>query len=182
MENPGWDDILDKGEEILWQGRPDTGMHFRPRDIPIMIFGLIFAGFALFWMIGVAQVGGAFWAFGLLHFSLGMGLLLSPLLWGPFRRARTWYTLTNRRAFIATDLPLLGKKLKSYPITDDTILEFTAGDLSSLHFSKELRRGDKGRTYLVPVGFEYIRDGNRVYRMMRDIQEQDRLRNEAGHA
>ena len=175
MAFSGWEGILDKGEKILWQGRPDTAIHIRPANIATMVFGLAFAGFALFWMIMASAAGGAFWMFGLIHFAVGLGLAAGPILWGPFKRGRTWYTLTDRRAFIATDLPLKGKQLKSYPITDDTVLDFQPGSLSSIRFAQETRRGSKGRRYVVPIGFDYIREGDEVYRKMRDIQRADRL-------
>ena len=178
MGATGWEDILDKGEEIVWQGRPDAAIHFRPANIIPMLFGLAFAGFAVFWMVMAASAGGGFWMFGLLHFSVGLGLALSPILWGPFKRRRTWYTLTNRRAIIATDLPLKGRALKSYPINDSTILNFTPGPPSSIMFAQETRRGSKGRRYTVDIGFEFIADGDKVYRLMRDIQRADRAAQE----
>ncbi|HHL21691.1 MAG TPA: aspartate carbamoyltransferase catalytic subunit [Aliiroseovarius sp.] len=176
MAFSGWEGILDKDEEILWQGRPDTAIRIGPANIATMVFGLAFAGFALFWMIMASAAGGAFWMFGLIHFTAGLGLAAGPILWGPFKRGRTWYTLTDRRAFIATDLPLKGKQLKSYPITDDTVLDFQPGAPASIHFARETRRGSKGRRYMVPVGFEFIDDGEEVYRLMRGIQRRDRLR------
>lgn len=54
----GWEGILADGEEILWQGRPSINMSNNSRRIPAMIFGLFFAGFALFWMVLASQAGG----------------------------------------------------------------------------------------------------------------------------
>ena len=175
MTAPGWEGILDEGERILWQGRPDTRITLRPANIAGMVFGIFFAGFALFWMVGVARAGGgAFWMFGLLHFSVGLAIIFAPILWDPYKRSRTWYTLTDRRAFIATDLPLQGKKLKSYPIDEDTLLEFTPGEPATVSFAQETRRGNNGRRYTVRIGFERIPDGERVYRLIRDIQRRHR--------
>lgn len=166
----GWESILDEGEKILWQGRPNGAVVFKLGNLMTFIFGLFFAGFALFWMIMAASAGGGFWMFGLLHFSVGIGLAFGSLFWSAFKRRRMWYTLSTRRAFIATDLPLKGRQLKSYPIGPDTILEFTDGPLATLNFNKEMRRG-KNRTYTVDIGFERIKDGASVYRLMRDIQK-----------
>ncbi len=179
MSTSGWETILDNGEQILWQGRPDTAIHIGPANIVSMLFGLAFAGFALFWMIMASAAGGAFWMFGLIHFTAGLALATGPILWGPFKRARTWYTLTDRRAFIATDLPLVGKRLKSYPITRDTIVDYQPGDPATIHFARETRRGSKGRRYQVPIGFRFIADGDEVYAVIRDIQRKDRLRAES---
>ena len=166
----GWDSILTKGEEILWQDRPDTSIVLRPGNIGLSIFGFFFACFAVFWMTMAAQAGGVFWMFGLIHFSVGVGLIFGAILWGPYKRRHTWYTLTNERAFIATDMPVIGRRLKSYPITKETVLDMTHADLSTIIFHTERRRGKNG-SYTVKIGFERIADGQNVYRMMRDIQE-----------
>lgn len=166
----GWEGILDAGEEILWQGRPDGGFHLRGRDFFLVAFGLFFAGFALFWMIMAAQAPGAFWMFGLLHFGVGLAIMAGPTLWARVRRRHTWYTLTDRRAIIATDAPIQGRRLMSYPITASTRVEFIDAAQDTIHFAEEVRRGKNG-TYTVPIGFEYIGgDGPEVLRLIRRIQ------------
>jgi hypothetical protein len=166
----GWGGILDAGERILWQGRPDQGFHLEITRLPLAVFGLFFAGFALFWMVMAAQAGGVFWMFGLLHFSVGVGLAFSALAWGTLKRRATWYTLTDRRAFIATRLPLRGKRLDSYTITPDTRLSLRDGSPGSVLFGREERRGNKGRVYTVDIGFERIDDAGSAFEILRDIQ------------
>ena len=167
----GWDGILDEGETIVWQGRPDPAFHVGFGHLFIALFGLVFAGFALFWMAMAAQAGGGFWMFGLIHFSIGAALVFNAVFGETIRRRGTWYTLTTRRAFIATDLPIKGKKLTSYPITGMTPLDYIDGPLATIRFAKEVRRGSKGSRYSVPVGFERIEDGEAVYKVFRKVQE-----------
>ena len=166
----GWEGILDADEAILWQGRPDGNVVFRPSNIVGFLFGLAFAGFALFWMVLAASAGGFFWAFGLIHFSVGIGISFGALFWSAYRRRNTWYTLTNKRAFVASELPLKGRKLKSYPITETTVLEFDNATPATIHFAEETRRGQNG-TSQVKIGFERIADGSTVYRLIRDMQK-----------
>ncbi len=166
----GWEGILDEGETIVWQGRPDATVVLTVANVGGFLFGLFFAGFALFWMIMASQAGGGFWMFGLIHFFVGLSVAFGAMFWNAWRRKHTWYTLTDRRAFIATDIPFKGRKLNSYPITPDTVISYQAGDLATLHFASEMRQG-KNRNYTVPVGFERVPDGDEVYRLMRDIQE-----------
>ncbi|MEO0751836.1 MAG: aspartate carbamoyltransferase catalytic subunit [Pseudomonadota bacterium] len=166
----GWDGILDTSETILWQGRPDGKVIFRLSNFVGFVFGLFFAGFALFWMVLASSAGGAFWMFGLIHFFAGLGVAFGAMFWSAWRRRHTWYTLTDRRAFIATDLPFRGRSLKSYPITRETVLEYDGADPATIHFNHEMRRGKNGQ-YRVDVGFERITDGAEVYRQMRDIQK-----------
>jgi hypothetical protein len=164
-----WAGILDPNEKIIWQGRPDGGFAIKVSNMLTALFGLVFAGFALFWMISASQGDGNFWMFGLLHFSVGFGLLLHALFWPTYKRRNSWYTLTDQRAFIAVNIPLRGKSLKSYPITADTSLELTDTALSSVNFAEEIKRG-KNKSYTVPIGFERLTDGRDVYRLMRKIQ------------
>ena len=168
-DRSGWEGILDRDERILWQGRPDGRVVLSALHIPLALFGTAFAGFALFWMIMAAFSGGLFWMFGLIHFSIGVALVVGPPFFSAYRRQRTWYTLTDRRAFVATDLPISGRKFKSYPIDVDTRLDFVDGDPSSVHFAEAIRRG-KNRTYRVPIGFERIENGREVYKLIRKVQ------------
>lgn len=164
-----WDGILDDGEEILWQGQPDPSFDLKPRQFGLALFGIMFAGFALFWMIMAARSGGSMWAFGLIHFFVGVALAIGPQLFSAYRRRNTWYTLTDRRAFIATEFAVAGKKLKSFPINQDTRLDFIDETPATIHFAETIQRSKNG-SYRVPVGFERIEDGREVYRLVRDIQ------------
>ena len=169
MSEPGWDGILDADERILWQGRPDGTVSLRPGNLALLAFGLFFAGFALIWMILASQGGGGFWMFGLIHFSVGIGIIWAALFWAAYRRRRSWYTLTDRRAFIASNLPLVGKRLKSWPITAASTLELDDSTPGSVNFAMERRRGKNGH-YMATIGFERIPEAKQVYRLMRDIQ------------
>jgi hypothetical protein len=166
----GWQGILDDDEEIRWQGRPDGAVVWKLRYFFTGIFGLFFAGFALFWMAMAASAGGYFWTFGLIHFSVGIGIAVVPPFGNAWRRRHSWYTLTDRRALIATDLPLVGRKLKSYPIRRDTMLEFDSAEPATIIFSSETRRTKNG-TRTVKIGFDRIPDGRSVYALIREIQK-----------
>ncbi|MBV0910839.1 aspartate carbamoyltransferase catalytic subunit [Anianabacter salinae] len=165
----GWQGILDPGERILWQARPDARLVWRARDLPLIGFGIVFAGFALFWMIMAASAGGFMWMFGLIHFSVGVGLVLTPTVFSAYRRARTWYTLTDKRAFIASELPIRGRKLDSYPIARDTVLTLEDGTPGDVWFASTYRRTKNGSRE-VKIGFERIDDPRAVYALMRRIQ------------
>ena len=172
-----WDGILDRDEKILWQGRPDSQIRINLKMLPLMVFGVVFAGFALIWMIMASFAGGFFWMFGLLHFSAGMAIIIGPTFAGPYRRARTWYTLTNKRALIATDFKRLGRNLKSYPITKDAPIELNEAALSTIYFVEKTsysktygKHGNTRKTGSTKIGFELIEDGAEVAQHIRRIQ------------
>ena len=164
---PGWEGLIADDEKILWQGRPDQSFHMSGSMFFGVIFGLFFAGFALFWMIMASKASGPFWMFGLIHFSVGAGMVVWSIWGSTYSRRNTWYTLTDRQAFIATDFLTKGRQLKSYPIKDATVT-FQAGPPDTIHFAVEERRGSKGHRYTVPVGFERIEGGSEVMRIIRN--------------
>lgn len=166
----GWEGILDADETILWQGRPGTRVVWKTSHIIPFVFGMFFAGFALVWMIMASSAPGPFWMFGLIHFCVGIGLAVGPQFYSAWRRRHTWYTLTNQRAFIATDSPLEDRSLKSYVINAETKLEFESGIPASIYFDHEYRSGKNGARK-IPIGFERIQDGEKVYRMLRNVQK-----------
>ena len=171
MTTSGWEGILDDDEEILWQGRPDTKIALKPRNLAGAAFGLLFAGIALIWMIGAARAGSGAWPFGLIHFTFGAIFALGSIYLGAFRRNRSWYTLTNHRAFIATDFPLIGKRLKSYPINKDTVLEYVDDEPASIIFARQRKRSQNGGYYTVKIGFERIPNGREVFHLFRQVQD-----------
>lgn len=165
-----WDSILGKDERIIWQGRPSPKFKFHPRMIFFVLFGLFFAGFALVWMGLTATAGGFIWMIGIVHFSVGIGLVISTLFKPSYTRRRTWYTLSNKRGYIATALPFVGRKLRSYAIGPGTGIEFAQGNPPSIHFgTRAVRRNN--RTVQEPHGFEYIADAPEVMRLIRDLQD-----------
>lgn len=164
-----WAGLLQPDEHIVWQGAPDHSWHIGFGGMAMAAFGIFFAGFAVFWMTMASQAGGAFWMFGLIHFAAGIGIIFGGLVYPTYRRRHTFYSLTNKNAFIATDMPIVGRKLKSYPITASTPLDFTPGPLATIHFATETRRTKNGSKQ-VPIGFERIPDGAAVYTTIRDLQ------------
>ncbi|MCR8726606.1 aspartate carbamoyltransferase catalytic subunit [Frigidibacter sp. ROC022] len=190
----GWDDILDPGERILWQGRPRGGVIWTDLLSVQSVFGLFFAGFAVFWVLGAASITGGFHRmsgpdvfrffplFGLPFVAVGLYMVVGRLFWDAYLRGRTWYTLSDRTAYIATDT-LRGRKLERYPIEPDTRLILNDGEIGNLWFAERVvhraggytgtgssRRYRGPRTTVHPVGFRRIESPRRVFALMRDAQ------------
>ena len=165
----GWQGILDAGENILWQGRPNSKVKFEITHAFSFLFGLAFAGFAVFWMVGASQAGGGFWMFGLIHFFVGLSLSIGPPFYAAWRRKHTWYTLSSKRAFIATEMPALGRRMDIYPLNKDTNLSFDNGEPATIYFA-ETHKQTKNGSRVVKIGFERINDGKTVYSMIRKVQ------------
>lgn len=166
----GWAPYLDPGEMLLWEGDPATGIKFRKSDLFMIPFSLAWGGFAIFWEVSVIAMGApVFMAiFGLPFVAIGLYMIFGRFLWDAYKRSRTRYALTDKRAIIATRYQ--GRQMKSHPIDPAAQVELNAGPESSIILDRRMRGSGKGRR-LVTTGFEFIRDGEKVYRLIRAIQQ-----------
>ncbi|MCA2013863.1 hypothetical protein [Pararhodobacter sp. CCB-MM2] len=112
----GWEGLLEDGETILWQGQPATGVIWRDLISLETVIGAFFTVFSGGWVIGTGVMVGSFGAAdpfaylfllfplaGTLFLAIGLYLLVGRLFMDSYQRGKTWYTLTNRAAFIATE-------------------------------------------------------------------------------
>lgn len=173
---------LRPGEILLWEGRPAPGFHQRGKRLFLMVFGLPFLliGLAVFFLglhrlteaASTSDAGLAvfFAAFGLPFLGLGGFLVL-----GPFVEARTAsryirYALTTRAAYVLRSGPF--PSLKVYPIVPATALELEPGRLAdTVWLHARLERDSDGDSGTIKSGFENIAEGEKVFHLIRDVQE-----------
>ncbi|MEM6304622.1 MAG: aspartate carbamoyltransferase catalytic subunit [Pseudomonadota bacterium] len=163
-----WEGLLDAGEQILWQGQPERGVQLEWRSPFEPLFYLFFTGFSVFWMVMAQMAPGPFWMFGLLFFGIGIYNLAGMHFWTAWRRQGTFYTLTDKRAFIGTDIGGR-RKLESYPILPSTQIWLDEGRYANVWFAEHTKRGRNGTT-TTPIGFERLKDGRAVFAKLREIQ------------
>ncbi len=191
----GWEGILDEGEEILWQGAPDGALDFSGFWSAQTLFALFFTGFSLFWIVTAYLMTGqlndtvgrvinaVFPLFGVPFLLIGLQLLIGRFWTDARRRRNSYYTLTNRAAYIGVDAK--GKRsLERYEIGPETRLVLEAGDLGSVWFARavhamprhvpQMRRSRTrigGATQTIQsIGFERLSNARDVYAMMRKVQ------------
>ncbi|RVV98350.1 hypothetical protein EKE94_05340 [Mesobaculum littorinae] len=177
----GWEGILDPGEEILWQGRPD-GALVLSGGLGRSVFGLAFTAVSVLILREIAADGpplAMLWALPFL--GIGLYMLAGRFAWDALRRRHTWYTLTDRRAFIATEL-FGRRRLNSWPIRPDTPVTLDPGPPDDVWFAEDWReirhhdRRDRGHRHSRPrrvrrrVGFRRIAEGRRVMGLIHQIQ------------
>ena len=169
VDQTGWEGLLDPDEHIIWQGRPSPKVQIRFNSLFEVPFFLFFTGFSIFWMAMAAQGGGVFWMFGLLFFGVGAYNLVGQHFWKAYKRRKTFYSLSTKRAFIASEVG--GRKsLKSYPITAETQIEMTNTTLGDIWFAHEYVKSNNGSTRS-NIGFELLANPKEAYRMIRQIQQ-----------
>ena len=106
---------LQPGESLQWTGVADPG-RATLAALPASIFGIPFAGFAVFWITmafrgshaisksssnPVAQGFSFFPLFGLPFLFIGLGIVFAPLL-AYFKAQKTVYAVTDKRVLVIT--------------------------------------------------------------------------------
>jgi hypothetical protein len=104
---------LQSGESLYWTGAADP-RRAAIAALPASLFGIPFAGFALFWITGAYHATSAmsrsssnsftkgfavFPLFGLPFLLIGLGVILAPL-WVYLKGLSTVYAVTNQRVMI----------------------------------------------------------------------------------
>ena len=90
---------LAQDERLVWVGQPRLDLATRPAFF-LVPFGVVFAGFSLFWIVGAGlMTGGLMAPCGLPFIAVGIGLIASPV-WLRRRARNTVYALTDRRAIV----------------------------------------------------------------------------------
>jgi hypothetical protein len=154
---------LRSGERIQYRTHPVPSRMAR-KSIPLVIFGVFWTAFALFW------TGGAFVAvshartgtfleylfplFGLPFVLIGIGLLSSPV-WMRRAAARTAYLVTDRRAIIMRGGWFGKMHVRSFEpeaLRDLERNQYADGS-GDLIFARDWHRGKHGRQHSTPVGF-----------------------------
>lgn len=172
---------LQPGERLLWAGQPTPALYARSSR-PIMVFGLFFTGFSLFW---IAAAGGMMWfadgpgsrdrgfqvfncfpLFGIPFFLVGMGMVTSPI-WMRRAAKRTVYGVTDRRCIVVKGKPTGGVEVRSFgpgDLTDMSRNEYANGG-GDLVFQEDFRMStnSKGHTTSTRtahgfIGIENVRD------------------------
>ncbi|WP_417838609.1 aspartate carbamoyltransferase catalytic subunit [Tritonibacter scottomollicae] len=166
----GWDGILEPGETVLWQGQPVPGFTLTARTTTMFVFGLVFSGSAWFMItIMVSMDKVLLWMLGLPFLAAGLSMIAGATVWPPYVQKYTWYTLTQKRAMIATAVPLLDRRLDTYPISTENEIALVDGALQTVYFATGVDRRD-GQDVSFKIGFERISEGHKVYRLLCDIQ------------
>lgn len=104
---------LTGGERLLWSGMPQQGIQFRPADIFMVPFSLLWGGFAVFWEYSAVSQGAPFFfmLWGIPFVLVGLYIIIVRFFADSYLRARTYYGVTDRRILILSGL--VNREVKS---------------------------------------------------------------------
>ena len=167
-DGEAWEDFLLVGEELLWQGAPDTGPRPTKLGVILTIIGAIFiyyfGGLAMRTLFsgsddsGVLIIG----AIAALMFLLGLWMAVGIWLLDIRKRKATRYALTNKRAFVAS--ALAGRKMLTYSIKPYYRPLLLKGMMDEVTFGEEDWFDPKtGAKIKRAISFKFLKDGQEVY-------------------
>lgn len=167
---PGWDAILEAGEEMLWQGWSRPKLTIGRGGLAEILSGIVIAALGGT-MIGVGWTYGAWLMMvpGVPILLLGLWRLVPAAVWDHLRLRRSFYSLSNRRAFLGGTSLLGRRRLVSWPITRKTSFRLVKGDPPSVRFYEG--RLESGRRPRYHAAFESIEDAPEVYKLLKTIQK-----------
>ena len=176
---------LDPGERVLWAGQPRQGIFFRSSDVFIIPFSLLWGGFAIFWETMVltqtrhgknapAPVRIIFPLWGIPFVLLGLYLIFGRFFVDSWRRRRTWYGVTDRRALIVRTGP--GRSVTSFDLRTigQVIYQEHADGTGTLMFGGVVtvsRNRGFNLSGALPNAFDHTPDAAEAYRVVRQVQQ-----------
>lgn len=167
--------VLLPGETILWEGAPEPGFRLRGKAILQIIFGLPFlAAGVIILLVSPVLIEDPGEIIGLAVFITGFGGAGGYLVFQPIFEAYTTvrhsrYALSTRAAFIARDWPV--RRLEVYPILPSSDIELNRGrKVDTVWFHTRKEDGSEGDIAKTRIGFQYIANGARVFRLIQSIQ------------
>ncbi|MEO6175749.1 MAG: PH domain-containing protein [Flavobacterium circumlabens] len=97
---------LDHNENLIWTGKPKKGIIFRPSDIFLIPFSILWCSFAIFWFTTALTSGAPFFfaLFGIVFVILGLNFVFGRFIIDAKHRANTIYGLTEHRVIIKSGI------------------------------------------------------------------------------
>ncbi len=167
------------GERLIWADRP-APRRMALAGLPVMLFGAVFAGFALFWIAGAASMTPAdsgvfafFPLFGVPFLLVGLGIMLTPV-WIWLGAKKTIYAISSDRLVI-----IKGNRVQSFEADEIDELERRerADGTGDVIFNRQLVRSHSrhhGRTRERKIGFFGIPEVRRVEDEIRRLKDRGR--------
>lgn len=89
-------------EKLLWTGTPKKGILFRPSDVFMIPFSILWGGFAIFWESSVITSDVPFFLalWGIPFVAAGLYITVGRFFYDKYNRDKTVYGVTDKRVII----------------------------------------------------------------------------------
>ena len=168
---------LERGERLLWSGKPRQGIMVVPADAFIIPFSLVWAGFAVLWGLNALRTGAplGFQLFGAFFVAAGLHFVFGRFLIDARRRSHTDYAITTEQVFVRSGIlsPSV-RSLSLATLSNIALIEYRNGSGTITFGPTDPLSSMFGRSSWpgVPRGpaFEAIANARDVYNIIREAQ------------
>lgn len=164
---------LHEGEELLWSGAPEPGLHLQPGDGVRIPFSLAWCGFALFWEFSVVTSGAPFLfpVFGAFFVAAGLYFVFGRYIHAAWLAAGTRYAVTSRRVLILTRKGVRSLYISKLPCVERREKRNGLGTIFFQNPELATQFHYKTRFEMLPQidAFVNIRDCERVCRLIESL-------------
>jgi len=166
--------IMGKDEKLLWTGNPMTGIAFRKTDIFFIPFSLFWSGFAFFWFITAAKIGGLFALFGVPFVIVGIYLLAGRFYLDARKRKNTLYGITDKRVIIKSGVfnrEVQSLNIKAIPQLTLSLKSDSSGTISFSPSNYPFMNSNQYSPFMKqPPCLEFIDNAQEVYDLIVKLQ------------
>lgn len=123
-------DQLSKDEKFYWVGKPQPGLKFRPYDLYLIPFSIMWCGFAIFWESTAVSANTPFFfkLWGIPFVVVGLYFTFGRFVFDILQRSKTLYAITDNRVIIKSGIIRQSvKSLNIRSISDITFHEKSDG-------------------------------------------------------
>jgi hypothetical protein len=167
-----WRGMLDTGEVLLWQGRPNAGLAFGLSHLLRILRATLMLVLFLYLLARLQTGIASYWDVRLIVLFVYFLPVPLDLVKSMITRRMQRYGLTGQRAIILTDLGPFGRMVRSYPLGSATPLTLLEGRRwSSVVFTPAPKWFTGLLTPAPEVGFQRIAGAKQVYALMRQVQK-----------
>jgi hypothetical protein len=180
---------LAPGETVYWSGQPKTSVVFHKEDIGMIPFSLMWGGFAVFWLFAASGTAGfshhapeksfewVSWIWGSAFVLIGQYMIWGRFVYAYWKKQRTYYALTTKRALIVIDgfrdRTASSAYFETTPIIEKSVRHDGIGSICfGGPVSGEWKMG-RNRTPRLPT-FDDIDSADSVYQTAARLREQSR--------
>lgn len=170
-------EYLSSDEELIWAGKPKSGIVFRPSDIFLIPFSIFWCGFAIVWVIMAANASLLFSLFGLPFVAIGLFIVFGRFLVDARNRSNTIYGITRDRLIIRSGI--FSQKVKSLNIRTLSDISYAekADGSGTITFGSSLSTFGMNRTMFWPgmkrtPSFDLIPDVRIIYDIIIKLQRE----------
>ena len=163
-----WDGILDPDETIVWQGSPTGRVRSEFKSAFHFVFMLVWGGIPT--VMVISNPASLFLIVPAVFMAITVWFFVGQHFWAAYRRRNTFYTLTDRRVFIGTNV--FGKRtLDSIPITPDLNIELDDKPEGNIWLDDGGKTGKFVNGQRQRRGFEQLADPREIYAKLRTVQK-----------